>query len=64
MGLKVRFRGQTGAASPVWTTVAEPGPNIPFMCRSSSPEAAIIPIFCRPGGVRNGAFDRQNGPSR
>tara|TARA_R110000787_G_scaffold261241_1_gene366538 strand:- start:178 stop:321 length:144 start_codon:yes stop_codon:yes gene_type:complete len=36
MGLKVRLLGQTGAASPVWKTVAEPGPNGPFMCRSSA----------------------------
>tara|TARA_R110000803_G_scaffold115143_1_gene183618 strand:+ start:1255 stop:1431 length:177 start_codon:yes stop_codon:yes gene_type:complete len=58
MGLKVRLLGQTGAASPVWKTVAEPGPNGMFMWRSSGPEGVIFPIFCRPGRFRNDAFDR------
>ena len=28
------------------------------------PGDAIFPLFCRPGGFRNDAFDRQNGPIR
>lgn len=44
-GLKVRLMGQTGAASPVWKTVAEPGPNGPFMWRSSAPEDAFFHFF-------------------
>ncbi|MFT5932476.1 MAG: hypothetical protein ACI93G_001565 [Hyphomonas sp.] len=45
MGLKVRLLGQSGAASPVWKTVAEPRQNGPFMCRSSARHKRFFRFF-------------------